>query len=55
MKINEGDEKNDYFFQDININNKTLTLKVFSYFYSFFKVKNIRRFLLYILMIIETI
>ena len=55
MKINEGDEKNDYFFQDININNKTLTLKVFSYFYSLFQIKNIKRFFLYILMIIETI
>ena len=55
MKINDGDEKNDYFFQDININNKTLTNKVFSFFYSLFQIKNLKRFLLYILMIIETI
>ena len=55
MKINEGDEKNDYFFQDININNKTLTLKTFSYFYSLFQIKNIKRFFLYILMTIEAI
>ena len=55
MKINDSDEKNDYFFQDININDKALKIKLFSYFYSLFQVKNIKRFLLYILMIIETI
>ena len=55
MKINEDNQKNDYFFQDINTNNKTLTHKIFSYFYSLFQIKKSRGFLVYILMLIETI
>ena len=55
MKINEDNQKNDYFFQDINTNNKTLTHKIFSYFYSLIQIKKSRGFLVYILMLIETI
>ena len=55
MKINEDNQKNEYFFQDININNKALTQKIFSYFYSLFQVKKSKGFLLYILMSVETI
>ena len=55
MKINEDNHKNDYFFQDININNKTLTHKIFNYFYSLFQIKKSTGFLVYILMFIETI
>ena len=32
MKLNE--EKNEYFFQDINFNDKPITFKMFHFFYS---------------------
>ena len=35
MKLNE--EKNDYFFQDINFNEKSITFKMFHFFYSVFQ------------------
>ena len=55
MKINEDNQKSDYFFQDININSKSLTHKIFSYFYSLFQIKRNKVFLVYILMFVETI
>ena len=35
MKLNE--EKNEYFFQDINFNDKAITFKMFHFFYSILK------------------
>ena len=56
MKINERKDKNDLFFQDININNKNFTFKMFFYFYSLFQNKKENNsFLTCSLMIIETI
>ena len=55
MKINEDNQKNEYFFQDININSKAFTHKIFSYFYSLFQIKKSKGFLVYILMLIEII
>ena len=56
MKINDEKEKNDLFFQDVNVNNKSFIYKLFGYFSSMFQLKKEgNSFLLCGLMILEII
>ena len=54
--MNEDKEKYDLFFQDFNINDKTVMYKIFKYFYSLsHEQKELNSFLIYILITIEAI
>ena len=54
--MNDENEKNSLFIQDINIDDKTLSNKIFRYFYSLFQEKKgFKSFLKYIQIFIETI
>ena len=54
--MNEDKEKYDLFFQDFNINDKTVMYKIFKYFYSLsHEQKDLNSFLIYILITIEAI
>ena len=54
--MNEDKEKYDLFFQDISMNDKTVSYKIFKYFYSLsHEQKELNSFLIYILSAIETI
>ena len=54
--MNEDKEKYDMFFQDFNMNDKTVKYKIFKYFYSLsHEQKELNSFLIYILIFIETI
>ena len=56
MKIKNGKDKNSLLIQDININKKELTYKIFRYFYSLNQVKKeYNLFLKFILYLLETI
>ena len=56
MNIKNDKERTNLFFQDININNKSLTIKIFKYFYTLFQgKKESNLFLKYILIFIEAI
>ena len=54
--MNDDKDNNSLFIQDINIDDKTITNKIFRYFYSLFQEKKgFKSFLKYIQIIIETI
>ena len=46
MKIKNGKDKNSLLIQDININKKTITYKIFRYFYSLNRENNEYNFFL---------
>ena len=54
--MKEDRERNAFFIQDLNINDKTITNKIFRYFYSLFQEKKeFNSFFKYLQIIIETI
>ena len=56
MEMNDDKDKYDFFFQDMNVNDKALAYKIFKYFYSLSQEqKDLSIFLISILMLIETI